>query len=1850
MFEWITHMINHPGLPWGVSALIVFWGLFALLRFRARVMPLHHELSEALNALAVQKSPASLAHNLNTLDARLAAMTTIAPAWRSYRSTLFLSAKTKTLQSSDAAEKHFHLDGLGQALSELKTFQSTPSHLANTGLVFTFFSLVVAIHVSANGLLSSASGPSYQAIQGLFAIASFKFLTSIAGILCAMMLSTVIRKHLHLLENRLRRIADALDRLVEEVPRETMVLEQISHLNLNADTRQDVLEQLPRLAESMSAQWSADMDQRLSGVIRQITRQGVDLAERIGSPNLSATVTESLQSLFRHHGAATESILNKVLQDTLSPLVEAGLSPPRLDAGETLAELQRLIGEQTIVEPIVRSVREELQRIREEIHPAPSSMDPVITAIRQEIHDLQEALAGQMVQATPFLQNIQDTLGRMEAAADRPSTADTSMQPVLKTLLDEVLKLQGAIQPHPDTIGPIVTSMRQEVQHLQESLTDQIQRSAPEAPVMQNIVATLSRLEEVVQRPPVPDVSVEPLIRTMMDEIFKLRTTLQPPAATVGKEDDTQPHRLEPILEAFGEKLLELQESVRKQGLVEPNLQPVIKLLGEGVERLEQTIRSEQDKTTQLLKNTLEDIQDALTSPVQAVNHTAEPMPNAGGDMTPILQAIQQEQVRVTRQMELMLDAIKERIQTLEEDWRAAIAGLEAEEHVDSQTPQELAAMRRELLAENGRLSGQLESAMAVIHRDLAQAAENRQQAVRELLKDTTGEIVQKLSLDPLMQALARQGERMQVEVERILKELGQEALRLNTSQQHALQTALAGFNQRMGDTLIPSIVETIRENQGGVTERLEGLGRVVHQGRQELETAVRDIKNQSSIITLEPLLHAVRDETGRVAGRMDTLTLALHEENRILGRQVDEIKQTLMTESGRIADQSDEIIRRMGDEGRKTAGQVGEIGRMLKEEQTRTHGQMEKLGEGVTLAIDSLSSRIDTATQITRATMPAVEHLVETLREDNRAVLSGLDGMAQRLRDELALTTTNQHKMLLQLFGDVSSADSSKQTLEPLLKTLDEMNGGLHLRMEEMLSSLRTETDRLSQAQQHILAISERANQAVADGFGRQPAWEETLNGLNEKLGRQIETVLEVIHREGEEITTAQKDLLEQHLQKLPRQEDLQAAITPLRQALEGENTRVMAYLDNLKQAVGDEARFIGAGHLEALRAALHEGFERDGKTFDLGPVIETIQHRTADQLQRSDLEATARFFIESLETQAGRVVEQLDRAIQSATPPVLQAVETEARRVMEHVGNTNQSILHAVETQAWRVMEHVGNANQPILHAVETQAGRIMEHVGNANQPILHAVETQAGQVITHVDQIKDSLLEETRQAHGNHLEAVKNGIYEGIERRESVFTLDPALESIHHHAEAQKHRINELETLIRRQRIEESETRREDLSQIVHSAVEVLAKRDELLQALAAIKEHNIALTRKQTDLIISIQEESGHLSERFQEMFAGLHQELLRATDREDLSEAVVATMMEEAKTLESLVYAQRMANREAGLRLDVTGDGRTFPTNIWNQARSPQDVADRVTKGTPTAVATIKGVDLPSPSPKSRTKAKVVAPIHPTPAIAPPLPEERENSETVVADAARISLPMVPSEAVTPGDTISPWTEAIPREQDNNPTVAAVAVESTPWSETARDAPQPLTAILQDIHRLPWAPHRQKHQDFAGRREAAMNGVVNRIARAVFEKTAGSAEPVTPILNRMSDLLADGQKLADSQFASYLSDLVQTMETWTPGPNLPQDTLSGLDDDIIELAGLIQEGVDEKIEVQKPVMVESAKLQRRTIKPLIPLTRSPFPAEILATAILPSPPLLGGGHAEPLDSLLHRYYDHGKGGA
>ena len=207
----VAQSLANPVTIFAVVGLLVAWAGWSGAQLRDRTESL---ISTLRAAGTIVESPEFLT-NLGAAAEQLEALPFLASRWSAYYDTLIvLDDKTasRPVRSTLRPDHVFDLGLLRAVGLKPRYHAAMPGMLVGAGLLFTFLGLAVALS-AAGGVV--AGGDPVQSRQGLHQLldaASFKFITSLAGLLLSMAYTGFRNHRLRLVEQALDGFTAALDR------------------------------------------------------------------------------------------------------------------------------------------------------------------------------------------------------------------------------------------------------------------------------------------------------------------------------------------------------------------------------------------------------------------------------------------------------------------------------------------------------------------------------------------------------------------------------------------------------------------------------------------------------------------------------------------------------------------------------------------------------------------------------------------------------------------------------------------------------------------------------------------------------------------------------------------------------------------------------------------------------------------------------------------------------------------------------------------------------------------------------------------------------------------------------------------------------------------------------------------------------------------------------------------------------------------------------------------------------------------------------------------------------------------------------------------------------------------------------------------------------------------------------------------------------------------------------------------------------------------------------------------------------------------------------------------------------
>ncbi|MBV9218087.1 MAG: hypothetical protein JO366_06435 [Methylobacteriaceae bacterium] len=198
----LVRLINVPAFVYTVSVIILLAGLIACAAYWLRaVQPRLRQLKTVRRGIAdlplpnIRDAKARWPEAMHRLGALLLGNETFVSAWSEFQTQSLKSRGVPNVPFS-----HFVASEPRGAKEHGGLMQALPGYFTSVGLIFTFVGLVVALYFAAKGFRSGNIEEARASIIQLLNAASFKFLTSVAALISALMVSLFLRFNLSIIE------------------------------------------------------------------------------------------------------------------------------------------------------------------------------------------------------------------------------------------------------------------------------------------------------------------------------------------------------------------------------------------------------------------------------------------------------------------------------------------------------------------------------------------------------------------------------------------------------------------------------------------------------------------------------------------------------------------------------------------------------------------------------------------------------------------------------------------------------------------------------------------------------------------------------------------------------------------------------------------------------------------------------------------------------------------------------------------------------------------------------------------------------------------------------------------------------------------------------------------------------------------------------------------------------------------------------------------------------------------------------------------------------------------------------------------------------------------------------------------------------------------------------------------------------------------------------------------------------------------------------------------------------------------------------------------------------------------
>ena len=197
-----------------ILAALVVWGTITGLRIRA--------LRRLVRSCGTGEK---FGRNFDRLNKALAG-SIFGAAWIEYRHSL--KTTNQAVLYLRRPDEYLGLHAISSRSFPARFFAAAHGYFIGVGLLLTFVGLVAALKFAALGVASPDLTVAKDALNALLAAASFKFMTSIAGLGCSLILSMAVRSMTYSIESAAQGLAGDLERAMTPVLTESLAYDQLA--------------------------------------------------------------------------------------------------------------------------------------------------------------------------------------------------------------------------------------------------------------------------------------------------------------------------------------------------------------------------------------------------------------------------------------------------------------------------------------------------------------------------------------------------------------------------------------------------------------------------------------------------------------------------------------------------------------------------------------------------------------------------------------------------------------------------------------------------------------------------------------------------------------------------------------------------------------------------------------------------------------------------------------------------------------------------------------------------------------------------------------------------------------------------------------------------------------------------------------------------------------------------------------------------------------------------------------------------------------------------------------------------------------------------------------------------------------------------------------------------------------------------------------------------------------------------------------------------------------------------------------------------------------------------------------
>lgn len=448
-------LINHKATPWILSGFILVFAFWMYLVFAKKLELIFQDIEEARDKIKAYKSGEI---NFDGLSEYFNSSRFLKLPWKSLEKSFLTETDeldgNKLIIAPTNVGVHFNDYNILSPSINLRFYQGLPNLLVGLGLFFTFGGLVMALYFASEGVAAKDVEEAQAALKHLLDAATFKFLTSLAGLLSSLLFSYREKHKLHLMAGQIDLLSAEL-----EASLEGRSLEQMAHQRTLA----------MRAHEALLKEHLDEARQQTAQIKRFETDFAVSIASALDnrlSPRfeyLAATLSVAIENLGLKIGSVNEEALQTMIGDFRKSLTE-GTSSEITKMAELVGQLSsRLDSTGTQLEEKLTGAGQEMSKtfaqISQELLSSGDGFKGVLRGAGEEMTQAFNHISSGLVSSGNDLQGVLRDAGTQ--MANNLLASGDGFKGILQTAGQEMTATFGRISENLVTTSQVLASSMQ---------------------------------------------------------------------------------------------------------------------------------------------------------------------------------------------------------------------------------------------------------------------------------------------------------------------------------------------------------------------------------------------------------------------------------------------------------------------------------------------------------------------------------------------------------------------------------------------------------------------------------------------------------------------------------------------------------------------------------------------------------------------------------------------------------------------------------------------------------------------------------------------------------------------------------------------------------------------------------------------------------------------------------------------------------------------------------------------------------------------------------------------------------------------------------------------------------------------------------------------------------------------------------------------------------------------------------------------------------------------------------------------------------------------------------------------